>query len=70
MFEKHHSEEAKKKISEARKRQAPPNKGRHFSEEWKRKVSESKKGRHWYNNGTISTQALECPKGFVPGRLK
>ena len=26
--------------------------------------------RHWYNNSKINTIATECPKGFVPGRLK
>lgn len=26
-------------------------------------------GKHWYNNGEISTFAYECPEGFVPGRI-
>ena len=40
---KQHSEETKKKISEARegKKREP------FSEEWKRKLSEAHKGKHW-----------------------
>lgn len=29
----------------------------------------NKTGRHWYNNGIIQVQALECPEGFVLGRL-
>lgn len=24
---------------------------------------------HWFNNGKEQTQALECPSGFIPGRL-
>lgn len=27
------------------------------------------KGMHWYNNGTISKFAYECPPGFVKGRM-
>lgn len=26
-------------------------------------------GQHWYNNGTTSILAFECPEGFVKGRL-
>jgi hypothetical protein len=40
-------------------------------------ISQAKKGqpgnalgKHWYNNGTVETYALECPVGFVKGRLK
>ena len=51
MFGKHHSEESKKKISEARKGAIPWNKGKHpkgkpHSEETKRKMSEARKA-YW-----------------------
>ena len=29
-----------------------------------------KKRGHWYNDGTKNIMASECPKGFVPGRIK
>ena len=29
----------------------------------------NKTGKHWYNNGVTQVQALECPEGFVAGRL-
>lgn len=66
---KHHSKETKRKRSEALK-------GRYISEETRRKISakskgnQKAKGKHWYNNGKISTRAKICPTGFVPGRLK
>ena len=51
---KHHSEETKKKMSEAHKGKPSPNKGqpawnkgKHYSEETKRKLSEAKRGKHW-----------------------
>lgn len=68
-YEKHHTEESKKKISEA----AEGNKhalGCKHSEEARKKLSEANKGMHWYNNGKISKRAYECPEGFVPGRIK
>lgn len=64
-----HSEEIKKKISEARK-------GKPRSEETKKKIADANKGNknvrgtRWYNNGKISKRAKECPDGFVPGRIK
>lgn len=27
------------------------------------------KGKKWFNDGTISTMAFECPDGFVEGRI-
>ena len=64
-----HSEEVKKKMSEARK-------GKKRSEETKKKISETHKGkniwtrgRHWYNNGKENKFCYECPDGFVPGKL-
>ena len=64
-----HSEEIKKKISDARK-------DKPRSEETRNKIRAAVKGntnvrgRHWYNNGKISKRANECPEGFVPGRIK
>ena len=60
-YGKKHSEEARKKMREAKK---------NISEETRKKLSETKKGKHWYNNGKISKRAYECPEGFVPGRIK
>lgn len=73
-----HSDEARRKMSEANK----GNKhrlGKHHTEEAKQKNREAHKGKlvwnkgkkvgHWYNNGIVSVQRKECPEGFVPGRL-
>ena len=67
---KHHTEETKKKMSEAMK-------GKPKSDEAKKRMREAKKGennpafgKHWFNNGKINKRVKECPKGFVPGRLK
>lgn len=71
------SEEHKHKLSLAQrgKKRGP------LSEEHKAKLREKSKaaqlnnpsfgskGMHWYNNGTISKFAYECPIGFTPGRL-
>ena len=58
---KHHSEETKLKIGEA---------SRNSSEETRKKLSAVTKGTRWYNNGKINKRAKECPKGFIPGRLR
>ena len=67
---KKHSDETKKKMSEAKK-------GKPKSNEAKKRMRSAKKGennpafgKHWYNNGKISIMVKECPDGFVPGRLK
>lgn len=69
---KHHTEEAKHKMSEARKGKPSWNKGKKeiYSQSAKLKMSQAKKGRHHYNNGIIEILSYECPEGFVPGRLK
>ena len=73
---KHHSEETRKKMSEANKGENNPMFGKHHSEETRKKMSEALKskptcikGTHWYNNGVKSIQAKTCPEGFVKGRL-
>ena len=58
---KHHSEETRKKISEAIK---------NMSEEAKHKMYEYRKFGHWFNNGIAEVFVKECPEGFVKGRLK
>lgn len=63
------SEEWKAKLSAANKGEKNPMYGKHHSDETKARMSASGKGRHWYNNGNVSTMAFECPEGFVPGRL-
>ena len=83
---RHHTEEAKKKISalkkgnknrlgkhlseEHKQKLYAVNKGKHISDETKRKMSESHKGLNFFNNGTITVRAKSCPEGFVRGRLK
>ena len=62
-YGKHHSEEHRKKISEALK-------GHIISEEAKRKISETLKGKHWYTNGVINVVSSECPDGFVKGQIR
>lgn len=37
--------------------------------ETKKKLSAAKKGRRWFNNGSKSVMAYDCPPGFRPGRL-
>ena len=70
------SEEARKKMIEAKKGEKNPMYGKHFSEEHKKKLSEAHKGKniwtngmHWFNNGEINIRAKECPEGFVPGKV-
>ena len=86
MLGKHHTEEAKRKVSEANKRNkywlgkhhtaetkkklSEIHKGMHHSEESKKKMSEARKGKRWYNNDKIEIKARECPDGFTPGRLR
>ena len=59
---KHLSEEYRRKLSESLK-------GRPLSEEHKKKLSDARKGKHWYNNGVDDICCVDCPNGFVPGRL-
>ena len=73
----HHSEETRKKMSEAMKGENNPrfgkpawNNGKHRSAETCKKIAAAKRGKHWYNNGVKSILAKTCPEGFVPGRLK
>ena len=73
MYGKHHSEETKKRQSEAMKgKQVGENHpfyGKKHSDEAKKKMSEVHKGTRWFNNGKICIRAKECPDGFTPGRL-
>ena len=77
-YGKHHSEEAKKKMMEARKGKhlGKDNSfyGKHHSEEFRKKIGEinkvKMKGMRFFNNGKINIRAKECPEGFVPGRIK
>lgn len=68
---KKHTEETKKKISEA-------NKGNKHSAETRARWSNIRKGRpgqdnnsgrRWFNNGVHSVLRYECPEGYVQGRL-
>lgn len=53
---KHHSEDTKKKMSDA-------NKGKNCREK------NSQYGTHWYTDGKTNVKAKECPPGFRPGRI-
>lgn len=72
------SEETRRKISESHiGRPKLWLRGRvHSLEERKRRSMAQKgkntwaKGRHFYNNGKVTVATYECPKGFVPGKLK
>lgn len=33
-------------------------------------VSETKEHKQWWNNGEKNVLAVECPEGFVPGKMK
>ena len=78
MFGKHHSEETRKKLREARKGKHlgkdNPFYGKHHSEEYKKRIGAinkvKMKGMRFFNNGKINIRAKECPDGFIPGRIK
>ena len=58
--------EAKQRISlSMRGRKRKP-----FSDEWRANMRKSKIGKHMFNNGIRNIWAIECPEGFVPGRLR
>ena len=59
-----------KHTASARANMSKAQKGRIITQEHRVKLSERKKGRKWFNNGTVTIQAYECPDGFKPGRLK
>ena len=57
---KHHSEETRKKLREARKRNPNPNKGRKFSKEWRENLSKAHEGQdlshlssHQFKKGNV-----------------
>ena len=73
----------KKRTDEQKKHYSESAKISHSSKEYKEnmrnvmKNSENyklamakRKGEHWWNNGIICVRTIECPPGFVPGRLK
>lgn len=63
-------EEGRKKIAKNHKGKSPYNKGKKYSDDYKHKLSEAHKNKVWWNNGTISTQAIECPgENWVRGRI-
>ena len=55
-YGKHHSEETKKRISEAMKGKLSGRKGKHHSEEAKKKISEGRKGKPAWNKGKKGVQ--------------
>lgn len=75
-YGQHHSEETKKKIAESLTGEKNPFYDKHHSKETKKKMADAKKGNtytkghKWFNNGVKNVMSLECPEGFIPGRLK
>ena len=64
-----HTEETKRKISETKKRNYHPFRGKHITDEMKRKQSEKMKAKRWFNNGKVNVRTEICPDGFVAGML-
>jgi hypothetical protein len=69
------SEETKQKMSESAKRKmSEPNEklkrsiSIKYSEKYRQSMAK-RKGERWWNNGVICVRSLECPDGFVLGRL-
>lgn len=58
-YGKTHSEETRKRLSEAAKNR---------TEEHTRKINEAKAGKKFFNNGVVTVLRETCPEGFVPGR--
>ena len=77
-YGRHHTEETKKKLSEANKGKQlgkdNPFYGKTHSEESKKRIGAinkvKMKGMRFFNNGKINIRAKECPDGFIPGRIK
>lgn len=46
MYGRHHSEEARRRVSEANKGKPSPRKGKHWNEETRKRMSETRKGQH------------------------
>jgi hypothetical protein len=62
MFGKPRSESTKQKLREA-------NLGKIIPETLKKQISKKISSKKWFNNGLINARQLDCPDGFVPGRL-
>lgn len=58
---KHHSTEAKEKMSEAKLGEKHPFYGKHHSEETKQQMREAKLGQLFWNNGVINKRSKDCP---------
>ena len=74
-YGKHHTEEAKQKISARMKGENNPFYGKHHTEEWRQKMYERMKGenhpnfgKRFYTDGNKNIVAYECPEGFRPGK--
>lgn len=69
MLGKNHSDETRRKMSDAKR-------GKPKSDETRRRMSEVLRGNHnvrgklWWNNGIKNVRAKECPEGFIKGRLR
>ncbi len=56
-----HSDETKRRISNAKKGKTPWNKGIPLTKNI---------GKHWFNNGIEEVFQFDCPDGYVAGRIK
>ena len=62
----------RKEFAEKQKNKIPWNKGKickPLTDLQKKKISQHSSSCRWYNNGKINKFCIECPDGFVNGRL-
>lgn len=52
------------------KGRAPWNKGTHLTDEQKEYLRQLNIGKRWWNNGIEERLCMECPSGWVPGRMR
>ena len=69
MYGKRHKQKTKELMSAARQGRTP-SKGMQHSDEYKNFMSEYMCKLKWFNNGSITIRAKECPPGFSYGRIK
>ena len=68
MYGKHHTEEAKSKMSQLKLGEKNNFYGKHHTETAKEKQRQANLGLKFFNDGTRCIRAKTCPPGFRPGR--